>query len=95
MVGIYLKSQALQAVFIHLLLSNPEINTLKTVLITGVTGFIRRYIASEFAQAVWSVFGLGTFSPENALTQDLLDYYQLTLPSNDLAILIQQLDPQV
>jgi UDP-glucose 4-epimerase len=77
------------------LLSNPEINTLKTVLITGVTRFIRRYIAREFSQAVWSVFGLGTFSPENALTQDLLDYYQLTLPSNDLAILIQQLDPQV
>jgi UDP-glucose 4-epimerase len=77
------------------LLSNPEINILKTVLITGVTGFIGRYIAREFAQAGWSVVGLGTRPPENAPTQYLLGYYQLTLPSPDLAILIEQLQPQV
>jgi UDP-glucose 4-epimerase len=68
---------------------------LKTVLITGVTGFIGRYVAGQFAQAGWSVVGLGTRPPENAPTQNLLHYYQLSLPAPDLAILIEQLQPQV
>jgi UDP-glucose 4-epimerase len=67
----------------------------KTVLITGVTGFLGRYIARQFSQAGWTVAGLGTRPPENAPRQDLSHYYQLVLPSPDLAAIAQQLKPQV
>lgn len=68
---------------------------MKTVLITGVTGFLGRYIARQFSQAGWTVAGLGTRPPENAPRQDLSHYYQLVLPSPDLVAIIQQLQPQV
>jgi UDP-glucose 4-epimerase len=68
---------------------------LKTVLITGVTGFLGRYIARQFTQAGWVVVGIGTRPPENAPQQDLSCYYRLILPSPDLAAIIQQVLPQV
>lgn len=68
---------------------------MKTVLITGVTGFIGRYIARQFFDAGWSVLGLGTRPQENAPNQSLSHYYQLVLPSNDLPRIIQQVQPQV
>lgn len=68
---------------------------MKTVLITGVTGFLGRYIARQFAQAGWIVGGIGTRPPENAPRQDLSHYYQLILPSPELAAIIQQLQPNV
>jgi UDP-glucose 4-epimerase len=67
----------------------------KTVLITGVTGFLGRYIARQFSQAGWTVAGLGTRPPENAPRQNLSHYYQLVLPSPDLVAIIQLLQPQV
>ncbi|CAN1212239.1 dTDP-glucose 4,6-dehydratase 2 [Tumidithrix helvetica PCC 7403] len=68
---------------------------MKTVLITGVTGFLGRYIARQFSQAGYLVAGIGTRPPENAPQQDLSHYYQLVLPSPDLAAIAQQLQPQV
>lgn len=68
---------------------------MKTVLITGVTGFLGRYIARQFNQAGWMVVGIGTRPPENAPRQDLSNYYQLVLPSLELAAIAQQLQPQV
>ncbi|AFY75125.1 nucleoside-diphosphate-sugar epimerase [Synechococcus sp. PCC 7502] len=68
---------------------------MKTVLITGVTGFLGRYIARQFSQAGWTVTGIGTRPPENAPQQDLAYYYQLVLPSPDLAAIAQQLKPEV
>jgi UDP-glucose 4-epimerase len=67
----------------------------KAVLVTGVTGFIGRYIARQFTQAGWSVAGIGTRPPENAPRQDLSHYYQIVLPSQDLAAIVQQFQPQV
>jgi UDP-glucose 4-epimerase len=67
----------------------------KTVLITGVTGFLGRYIARQFTQAGYVVAGIGTRPPENAPRQDLSHYYQLVLPALDLATIIQQLQPQI
>jgi UDP-glucose 4-epimerase len=66
-----------------------------TVLITGVTGFIGRYVARQFAEAGWSVVGLGTRPPENAPRQYLFCYEQLVLPSAGLASIVQQVQPQV
>lgn len=68
---------------------------MNTVLITGATGFIGRYVARQFAQTNWSVVGLGTHPPENAPTPDLAAYYPLILPSTELAQVIQQTQPQV
>lgn len=68
---------------------------MKSVFVIGVTGFIGRYVAHHFSQKGWKVLGLGTRPPENAPQQDLAGYYQLTLPSNDLAPLIKLMQPHV
>ena len=39
----------------------------KRVFITGVAGFIGRYNARYFAQQGWSVIGIDSSTPENAL----------------------------
>ena len=39
---------------------------MKSVLIIGVTGFIGRYVARQFAETGWNVIGVGTRPPENA-----------------------------
>jgi len=68
---------------------------MKTVLITGVTGFLGRYIARQFSQAGYVVAGIGTRPPENAPRQDLAHYYQLILPSSDLVAIAKQFQPQI
>ncbi|MBD2087800.1 NAD-dependent epimerase/dehydratase family protein [Trichocoleus sp. ST-U3] len=68
---------------------------MKTVLITGVTGFIGRYVARQFTETGWSVIGLGNRPPENAPRQDLFRYEKLNLPSADLAKIVQELQPEV
>ena len=68
---------------------------MKTVLITGVTGFIGRYVARQFAEAGWQVAGLGTRPAENAPMQSLFLYEQLVLPSDALAELVQKVQPDV
>ena len=68
---------------------------MKTVLITGVTGFIGRYVARQFAETGWSVVGIGNRPPENAPRQDLFRYQQISLPSGDLANIIQELQPEI
>ena len=69
--------------------------SLKTVLVTGVTGFIGRYVARQFAEAEWRVVGLGTRPTENAPIQSLSLYHQLTLPNDGLADIVQKVQPHV
>ena len=68
---------------------------MKSVLVIGVAGFIGRAVAHHFSQKGWKVLGLDMRPPENAPQQDLADYYNLTLSSDDLGPLLQRLDPQV
>ena len=68
---------------------------MKTVLITGVTGFIGRYTARQFTEAGWRVVGLGTRPGENAPRQYLHAYHQLLLPNPQLNELVKQVQPQV
>lgn len=68
---------------------------MKTVLITGVTGFVGRYVARQFAEVGWNVVGLGTRPAENAPMQSLSYYQQLTLPADALADLVQKIQPHV
>jgi UDP-glucose 4-epimerase len=52
----------------------------KTVLITGVTGFIGRSVARCFAEEGWLVVGIGTKPPENSPLANLAAYYSFKLP---------------
>lgn len=68
---------------------------MKTVLITGVTGFIGSYTAQHFTRGGWKVIGIDTCQRQNAPQKFLHDYYQMVLPSNDLATLLSAIQPQV
>lgn len=68
---------------------------MNTVLITGVTGFLGRYIARQFAESGWSVVGIGTRPPENSPKQNLYQYHQIKLPSLELVNLIKEVNPKV
>jgi UDP-glucose 4-epimerase len=66
----------------------------KSVLITGVTGFLGRYLSRLFSSHGWSINGLGLDPPENA-PQELDTYHQMVLPCEALTDTIQQARPQV
>jgi UDP-glucose 4-epimerase len=68
---------------------------MKTVLITGVTGFIGRYVARLYSDLGWKVVGTGTASEENSPIGNLSQYRTLFLPSPELPSLINQVRPEV
>jgi UDP-glucose 4-epimerase len=68
---------------------------MRTVLVTGVTGFIGRNTARLFHESGWNVIGIGTQPPENAPRQSLAKYEQFLLPSSDLKILLTETQPDV
>jgi UDP-glucose 4-epimerase len=68
---------------------------MKTALITGVTGFIGRYVARIFSEQGWHIAGLGTSFAENSPTGALNQYYKLLLPSQDLAELVKTIRPDI
>ena len=62
-----------------------------TVLVTGVAGFLGRYVAREFARLGWLVIGLDVVAEENAPPG--IEYHQLTLPDPQLAKLLSETRP--
>jgi UDP-glucose 4-epimerase len=68
---------------------------MKTVLITGVAGFIGRYVARHFFEQGWSVVGIDNSPPENAPLSNLTAYHRLQLPEPNLNNLLQEISPQV
>jgi UDP-glucose 4-epimerase len=67
----------------------------RTVLITGVAGFIGRYAAQHFLSEGWSVVGIDHTSPENAPLSSLSAYYNLHLPNKAFRDLLQKHSPDV
>jgi UDP-glucose 4-epimerase len=67
----------------------------RTVLITGVAGFIGRYTAQYFSAEGWSVIGIDHASPENAPLSSLSAYYNLHLPNKAFRDLLQKHSPDV
>jgi UDP-glucose 4-epimerase len=67
----------------------------KIALITGVTGFLGRYVARYFSERGWSIIGIGTSPPENAPLANLTKYYCLRLPSSDLKEILQEHLPSI
>jgi UDP-glucose 4-epimerase len=68
---------------------------MKTVLITGVAGFIGRYVARHFSEQGWSVIGIDNSPPENAPLANLFAYHRLQLPDPTLNSLLKNNSPQV
>jgi len=68
-------------------------SALKTVLITGVAGFLGRHAARQFARAGWRVVGVDLAAPENAQLSPGTLYHRMPLPSAGLAELVRALPP--
>jgi len=66
---------------------------MKTVLITGVAGFIGRYVARYFSQQNWKVIGTDNSQPENAPLADLATYQRLQLPDPEFSNLLKTHSP--
>ena len=66
---------------------------MKTVLITGVAGFIGRYVARYFSQQSWKVIGTDNSQPENAPLADLATYQRLQLPDPEFSNLLKTHKP--
>jgi len=66
---------------------------MKTVVITGVAGFIGRYVARYFSQQEWKVIGTDNSPPENAPLGDLSIYQRLQLPDPEFSKLLQTYSP--
>lgn len=67
----------------------------KTVLITGVAGFLGRYVARHFSEQSWSVIGIDNSFPENAPLAYLSAYHQLQLPDTTFNRLLPDCSPDV
>jgi UDP-glucose 4-epimerase len=59
---------------------------MRTALITGVAGFLGRYIAREFYREGWRVIGVDDVPPENAPRD--IEFHRLHLPDPALATLL-------
>jgi UDP-glucose 4-epimerase len=67
----------------------------KTLLVTGVAGFIGRYVARLFVERGWQVMGIDSSSPENAPLIGLKEYRSLRLPSGELSELLKKYSPDL
>lgn len=66
---------------------------MKTVVITGVAGFLGRHAARQFAREGWRVVGVDLAAPENAQLSAGTLYHRMTLPSAGLAELLRAVAP--
>ncbi|MDM9580638.1 MULTISPECIES: SDR family oxidoreductase [unclassified Nostoc] len=67
----------------------------QSVLVTGVAGFIGRYVARYFSEQGWSVIGVDNSPPENAPLHNLTVYHRLKLPDPSLNNLLKEYSPKV
>lgn len=67
----------------------------KVVLITGVAGFLGRYIARYFSESGWAAIGTDNHASENAPIGSLEAYYSLRLPNTTLVEILEKYKPDV
>lgn len=65
----------------------------QVVLITGVAGFLGRYVARHFFEQGWAVVGIDTSPPENTPLANLRSYFRLQLPDSELGKLLKEHSP--
>lgn len=66
-----------------------------SAVITGVAGFLGRYVAQHFSELGWTVIGIDNIAPENAPLSPLSSYYSLKLPDTALNDVIRKHAPEV
>jgi UDP-glucose 4-epimerase len=66
-----------------------------TVIITGVAGFLGRYIARYFHRIGFTVVGTDNSPPENAPTGNLSSYHRMRLPDPQFAELLKLSQPDI
>ncbi len=67
----------------------------KTVLITGVSGFIGRYCARLFSEQGWKVAGVDCVTVPPPIPRNLFRYYQLVLPAHNFPDVVSDMQPTV
>jgi UDP-glucose 4-epimerase len=67
---------------------------MKTVLITGVAGFLGRHTAARFAREGWRVVGIDDVAPENAPGDRCALYVRMSLPQPELGDLLREEQPE-
>lgn len=67
----------------------------QSLLITGVAGFIGRYVARYFSEQGWSVIGIDNSPAENAPLHNLTAYHRLKLPDPSLNNLLKEYSPNI
>jgi UDP-glucose 4-epimerase len=67
----------------------------RTIVITGVAGFIGRRVARHFTQHGWTVIGVDLVAAENAPRTDLAQYHRMQLPDGRFRELTQAARPAV
>ncbi|MEH2124667.1 NAD-dependent epimerase/dehydratase family protein [Nostoc sp.] len=67
----------------------------QSLLVTGVAGFIGRYVARYFSEQGWSVIGVDNSPPENAPLHNLTAYHRLKLPDPSLNNLLKEYSPNI
>ncbi|MEI9897632.1 MAG: NAD-dependent epimerase/dehydratase family protein [Chthoniobacter sp.] len=65
----------------------------RTIVITGIAGFLGRHVAQLFLREGWRVIGIDEIAPEKAQIRDVA-YHQLALPDSRLAELLRQAAPE-
>ncbi|MDF5725945.1 MAG: NAD-dependent epimerase/dehydratase family protein [Rhizonema sp. PD37] len=65
------------------------------ILVTGVAGFIGRYVARHFSEQGWSVIGIDNSPPENAPLANLAAYHRFQLPDVALSSVLKEQPPDV
>ena len=66
-----------------------------SIVITGVSGFLGRYIARYLSSQGFDVYGVDSSPSENAPTSYLRKYFSLRLPDNEFNALVKQVSPSV
>lgn len=67
----------------------------KNVLITGIAGFLGRYVAQYFSSQGYNVIGIDSVPPENSSISNIANYYRLKLPDTALVNVLQKTLPDV
>jgi UDP-glucose 4-epimerase len=65
----------------------------KTVLITGVAGFLGRHVARHYHQKGFVVVGIDMAPPENAPVASLSKYVRVTMPNSSMHEIIRNTHP--
>lgn len=76
------------------MLEPSPVKIARTVVITGVAGFLGRYVARQFASEGWRIVGIDDSAAENVALGEEAAYYRMRLPDPALVEVLQHERPQ-